>query len=66
MREVPSKCIQEFDVYDFIHCCRGRNRVAHALSQYGYRAEIECSGWVDVAPSFVSILVASDIVEQHC
>jgi hypothetical protein len=65
MRKVHIKCTQEFDIYDFIHCGHGCNRVAHALSQYGYRAETECSGWVDVVPSFLSVLVANDIAEHH-
>jgi hypothetical protein len=62
LREATSRCIQSFDVYEFAHCRRDCNNVAHSLAQPGFRADAECSGWAHEAPPFVSDLVASDIV----
>ena len=63
LREIRSSCIASFDSYEFSFCSRKCNNVAHSLAQFGYRDEAECNGWTDRVPSFVSVLVASDLAE---
>jgi ribonuclease HI len=58
-REARSLCISSFDLFSFKHCHRGCNKIAHTLAKFGSQAEKECVGWADVAPDFVSDLVAS-------
>ena len=59
--EARSKCIQSFDFFSFGFCRRDCNTAAHVLAQFGSKADVDCSGWVDEAPPFVSDVVASDL-----
>ena len=48
LREIRSLCIGSFESFSFKYCGRSCNNV-----------EVECVGLADVAPNFVSVLVAS-------
>lgn len=61
LRETRSMCIASFESFCFKHCRRFCNKVAHALAKFGSLAEEVCVGWDNVAPNFVSNLVASDV-----
>jgi hypothetical protein len=61
LREARSNCISSFDSFEFSFYPRQCNNVAHSLAQHGFRAEDECVGWADVAPPFVSDMLASDL-----
>jgi ribonuclease HI len=61
MREARSNCTQAFNLFNFIFCRRECNKVAHSLAQFGYSAEVECSGWTDEVPPFISDVVSSDL-----
>ena len=61
LREARSKCIQSFDFFSFGFFRRDCNTAAHVLAQFGSKADVDCSGWVDEAPPFVSDVVASDL-----
>jgi hypothetical protein len=58
---VRSNCICSFEVFEFSFCPRSCKKIAHELAQFGHLAEEGCLGWADVAPDFVSDLVASEI-----
>jgi hypothetical protein len=60
LREARSLCISSFDLFSFKHCRRVCNKIAHILAKFGSQTEEECVGWTDVAPYFVSDLVASE------
>ena len=47
--------------FSFGFCRRDCNTAAHVLAQFGSKADVDCSGWVDEAPPFVSDVVASDL-----
>ena len=59
LREIRSLCICSFESFNFKYCSRSCNNVAHCLAKFGSQAEEECVGWADVAPNFVSDLVAN-------
>jgi ribonuclease HI len=60
LREARSLCILSFDLFSFKHYRRVCNKIAHTLAKFGSQAEEEYVGWADVAPDFVSDLVASE------
>jgi hypothetical protein len=60
LREARSLCISSFDLFSFKHCRRVCNKIAHILAKFGSQTEEECVGWTDVAPDFLSDLVASE------
>jgi ribonuclease HI len=64
IREARSICIASFEFYEFSYCPRSCNKIAHVLAQHGLRADVECVGWADYAPDFVSVLVTSEIAES--
>ncbi|KAM0915505.1 hypothetical protein ACQ4PT_010803 [Festuca glaucescens] len=61
LHEARSNCISSFDSFEICFCPHQCNNVAHSLAQHGFRAEDECVGWADVAPPFVSDMLASDL-----
>ena len=65
LRESRSNCIAELETFSFQFCSRVCNKVAHAIAKFGSQAELECVGWDDAAPGFVSELVASEAAEHY-
>jgi ribonuclease HI len=63
LREARSICHSAFEAFEFNFCPRTCNRVAHELAQSGFRSEVECVGWAENSPSFVTDLLASDSAE---
>jgi ribonuclease HI len=63
LREARSLCVVSFDSFQFKHCSRVCNKIAHTLAKFGSQADEECVGWADIAPDFVSDLVASESAE---
>jgi hypothetical protein len=45
---------------DMLETYQTCNRVAHELAQSGFRSEVECVGWAENSPLFVTDLLASD------
>ena len=62
-REARSLCVLAFESYDFMHCKRSCNVVAHALAKYGFGSAESSLVWGELMPSFVLDLVASDVAE---
>ena len=62
-REARSLCVVAFESYDFMHCKRSCNAVAHALAKYGFGSAESSLVWGELMPSFVLDLVASDVAE---
>jgi hypothetical protein len=60
LREARSMCIASLESFSFRHCRPECNKVAHSLARFASKADEECVGWTDVAPPFVSDVVASE------
>jgi hypothetical protein len=63
-RSTKSSCTLHFDDFEFCFCWRDCNKVAHEFAQYGVRAGLPISEWIEHSLDFVSGLVASDSAEQ--
>jgi hypothetical protein len=64
-REARSLCTLAFDAFDFTFCRRSCNKAAHAIAQHGKELGAMNSVWLEDAPAFVSMLVASDLAMHH-
>jgi ribonuclease HI len=60
-REARSLCVLAFDAFDFRFCRRSCNKTAHAIAQHGRDVGVQNLLWLEDAPAFVSVLVASDL-----
>ena len=65
LKEARSLCIASFESFEYLFAPRSCNTVAHSLTQYGLRAESECTGWEGEAPDFLSVLVAGHIAVHY-
>lgn len=43
LREARSLCFASFDAFQFKHCKRSCNNVAHSLADFGFRANVACT-----------------------
>lgn len=63
-REARSLCHASFVSYEFKYCRRDCNMVAHTLARFGLSADAPLSFWAGDAPSFVSVLVNTEMVHH--
>jgi hypothetical protein len=64
LRDVRSSCNLHFEVFELIFCHRGCNKLSHEFDQYGVRAGLPISEWIEHSPEFGYSPVASDLAEQ--
>ncbi|VAH35812.1 unnamed protein product [Triticum turgidum subsp. durum] len=63
LQETRSICHANFESFSFSFCNRNCNKAAHELAVFGFRSGAADLSWIEYAPDFVSVLVASDIAE---
>jgi ribonuclease HI len=64
-REARSLCVLAFDAFEFRFCRRSCNKAAHAIAQHGKTLGVQNLIWLEDAPAFVSVLVASDLATHQ-
>jgi hypothetical protein len=64
-REARSLCMLAVDAFEFKFCRRSCNKAAHAIAQHGKTLGVQNLIWLEDAPAFVSVLVASDLATHQ-